>query len=128
MVVAIGVDAHAIIVMPVVVIKRRHVYNGIAVTHLDFRDACGMYRIRALVLEQFAIERFQVHARDGVKCDERNLECRWTVHHFGCGVAGMVIAVVVDRVHSQNAAFIIYKDEVPVGVTGPEDDCGDCGR
>ncbi len=66
MVVAVGVDAHAIIVMPVVVIKRRHISNGIAVTHLDFRDACGVYRIRALVLEQLAIERLQVHVRDGV--------------------------------------------------------------
>ena len=40
----------------------------------------------------------------------------------------MVFAVVVDRVHSQNAAFIIYDDEVPVGITGPEDGSGDCGR
>ena len=128
MVVAIGGKVYAVIVMPVVVIKRRHVSNRIAVTHLDFRDACGVYRIRALVLEQLAIERFQVHVCDGVCCGERNLECRWTVQHFCCGEAGMVIAVVVDRIHSQNATFVVYEDEVPVGVTGPEDGSDDCGR
>ena len=42
--------------------------------------------------------------------------------------ANMVFAVVVDRVHSQKAAFVVYENEVPVGVTGPENDGGNCGR